>query len=269
MKSEQTAKRLDELILSPSQQQALAEVRRRLFSDPDIEVEEIVLYGSVARGEADEESDLDLLVVTAKPLSRAESHEKITHVVFEVNLRFDTNISTLVVDRDEWETGLISVLPIRGEILRDGVPYLRRNPSRRSTSTNTDEQRAEAVRRWWAMAQESLASAKLELEAGHYTFAINRIYYAAFYGVSAALFERRLSFKRHSGVRTALHRELIKSGLLDTEWGEFYDDLFRDRHEGDYNVFASFDREHVESQLVCCTQFLAELRPLITLPPQE
>ncbi len=268
MESEQTVKQLDNL-LSPNQRQALAEVRRRLLGDPDIEVEEIVLYGSVARGEADEESDLDLLVVTARPLSRTESHEKITHVVFEVNLRFDTNVSTLVVDRHEWETGLIAVLPIREEILRDGVPYFRRNPSRRSISMNTDEQRAEAVRRFWAMAQESLASARLVLEAGHYTSALNRIYYAAFYGVSAVLLERRLSFKKHSGVRTALHRDLIQPGLLDSKWGKFYDDLFRDRHAGDYNAFASFDREYIESHLARCTRFLAELRPLITSLPQE
>ncbi len=269
MKSEQTARRLDDLTLSPSQRQALAEVRRRLLGDPDIEVEEIVLYGSVARGEADEESDLDLLVVTARPLSRAESHEKITHVVCEVNLRFDTNLSTLVVDRHAWETGLISVLPIRDEILRDGVPYFRRNPSRRPTIMNTDEQRAAAVRRFWAMAQESLASAQRELEAGAYSFALNRIYYAAFYGVSAALLERRLSFKKHSGVRSTFHREFIKSGLLDKEWGRLYDQLFEERLAGDYIAFTSFEREHVESRLAQYTRFLAELRPLIALLPQE
>jgi hypothetical protein len=33
----------------------------------------------------------------------------------------ETNFSTLVVDLDTWETGIISVLPLREEILRDGV----------------------------------------------------------------------------------------------------------------------------------------------------
>jgi len=49
------------------------------------------------------------------------------------------------------------------------------------------EQIEEVVRYWWTNAEESLASARRELEAGAYLFAINRIYYAAFYGVSAAL----------------------------------------------------------------------------------
>jgi predicted nucleotidyltransferase len=79
-----------------------------------------VLFGSLARGQADEESDVDLLVVTARRLTRWERHE-ITNVVFEVNLRYDTNFSTLVVDAESWETGIVSVLPIRDEIRRDGV----------------------------------------------------------------------------------------------------------------------------------------------------
>ncbi|MBM4086568.1 MAG: HEPN domain-containing protein, partial [Planctomycetes bacterium] len=74
-----------------------------------------------------------------------------------------------------------------------------------------EEWRPEVVRYWWFKAEESLASARRELDAGANSFAMNRIYYAAFYGVSAALLERRQSFKKHSGVRAAFHREFIKS----------------------------------------------------------
>jgi predicted nucleotidyltransferase len=113
-------KRLEDVSLTSDQHQALGELRRRLFAE--FNVTNLVLFGSVARGEADEESDLDLLIVTARPLTRPQRHE-ITDVVFEVNLRFGTNFSSLVVDRTSWETGAISVLPLRDEILQDGVPY--------------------------------------------------------------------------------------------------------------------------------------------------
>jgi predicted nucleotidyltransferase len=112
-------KRLDDITLAPNQYQALDELRRRLFDEFDVEA--MILYGSVARGEADEESDLDLLIVTAQPLTRLRRHE-ITDVVFEVNLRYGTNFSTLVVDRNSWEGGAISVLPLRDEILKEGIP---------------------------------------------------------------------------------------------------------------------------------------------------
>ncbi|MEK9136627.1 MAG: nucleotidyltransferase domain-containing protein, partial [Bacteroidota bacterium] len=80
----------------------------------------IVLYGSFSRGESDEESDIDLLVFTRLPLQRKVRHQ-ITDTVFEVNLKYDTNFSTLVVDRASWESGIFSILPVRDEILRDGI----------------------------------------------------------------------------------------------------------------------------------------------------
>jgi predicted nucleotidyltransferase len=105
--------------LPSNQHQALNELRG-ILSD-EFAVQALVLYGSVARGEADEESDLDLLVVTDQPLTRVARHQKITDMVFEINLRYSTNISTLVVDRNSWEVGVVSVLPLKDEILKDGI----------------------------------------------------------------------------------------------------------------------------------------------------
>jgi len=112
-------KQLDDLHLTQSQHQALAELKQRLLDDFD--VENLVLYGSVARGEADGESDIDLLVLTSDSLSRSERH-RITDTVFEVNLEHGTNFSTLVVTQASWESGAVSVLPLREEIAREGVP---------------------------------------------------------------------------------------------------------------------------------------------------
>ena len=43
------------------------------------------------------------------------------------------------------------------------------------------EKKAEIVRYWWDMAQESLEAAQRELAAASYNFAMNRVYYALFY----------------------------------------------------------------------------------------
>ena len=130
------------------------------------------------------------------------------------------------------------------------------------------EQRTAVVRYWWSRAEESLASARREFEAKAYTLAVNRLYYSAFYAISAALFERHRSFKKHSGVRAAFHREFIKTGLLEVKWGKLYDQIFQDRQEGDYLAFITFEPEYVESQLTRCTQFLDDLRPLVSSLPE-
>jgi predicted nucleotidyltransferase len=113
-------KRLEDVKLAPNEREALAEIRRRLFEA--LSIEQIILFGSVARGEADEESDIDLLVVTTEPMTRLERHEKITDTITEVNLQYDTNFSTLVVDKRAWEEGVFRVLSIKEDILMDGVP---------------------------------------------------------------------------------------------------------------------------------------------------
>lgn len=129
---------------------------------------------------------------------------------------------------------------------------------------SSDQRRTTVVRYWWSKAEESLASAEREMKAGSLGFAVNRIYYAAFYAVSAALLERQSLSKKHSGVRSAFHREFIKAGLLDPQWGRFYNELFEDRQEGDYVALVGFESEYVKKQLMRCGEFLTQLRSLIS-----
>ncbi len=103
------------------------------------------------------------------------------------------------------------------------------------------EATGKAVRYWLEKARECLASADDEARSGRLAFAVNRCYYAAFYAASAALLARGQRFVKHSGVRAAVHRDLVKPGLLSADWGRFYDRLFHDRQQGDYIEFVSFE----------------------------
>lgn len=109
---------MNETILSSMQSDALREIKARVTKR--FHVVDFLLYGSAVRGEAEPESDLDLLIIISEPVARIKRHE-ITDIVFDVNLQFGTNFSTLVVDRNSWESGLISVLPLREEIMREGI----------------------------------------------------------------------------------------------------------------------------------------------------
>jgi len=109
---------IQKLSLSSIQYNALQELKEQIIKR--FEVVQLILFGSVARGEADDESDLDLLVITKKLYTRIERHG-ITNMVFEINLKYGTNISTTVVDYNSWENGVFSVLPIKHEIQREGI----------------------------------------------------------------------------------------------------------------------------------------------------
>jgi uncharacterized protein (UPF0332 family) len=130
--------------------------------------------------------------------------------------------------------------------------------------------KTEAVRYWWEKALASLEAARRELEAEAYAFAINRAYYALFYAVSALFLEEGRQFGKHSGVRSAFNKEVVKPGRLKEEHGKLYNQLFRDRQEGDYVAFTKFDAPYVQGKIDSCERFLTNLRPLIkSLPPKE
>jgi len=102
----------------PNQYKAVTKLKKRVNAVFDIV--EMVIFGSIVRGESDNESDLDILIVTKLPMERAIRHQ-ITDIVCEINLEYDTNLSTLVIDQTAWQSGLYSVLPIHQEILAEGV----------------------------------------------------------------------------------------------------------------------------------------------------
>ena len=111
---------LDDTNLSVIERQALADLRARLFAELGF-VAEVILFGSAARGTADAESDIDLLVLTTYALDNWTRHD-ISDIIADINSEYETNFSSLVIDQESWRNGLISVLPIKTEISRDGIP---------------------------------------------------------------------------------------------------------------------------------------------------
>jgi uncharacterized protein len=109
---------IDEIDLSIRDRRAIedaAAVLRQRFP-----VAGIVLFGSKARGTDEPESDIDLLLVTSRGLTWRE-RRSVTEAMFDVEMKHDVVISTLIVSREDWSEGLYTVLPIKGEIERDGV----------------------------------------------------------------------------------------------------------------------------------------------------
>ncbi len=78
------------------------------------------IFGSKVKGTADEESDLDLLIMLPCPITN-EMRRQIIHKVSDINLAYETNISPLIVSEEEWKNAPLSLLPIHAFVEEEGV----------------------------------------------------------------------------------------------------------------------------------------------------
>ena len=73
---------------------------------------------------------------------------------------------------------------------------------------------------WMEKAYESLAAGRSDYTSGRLSTAVRNLYYACFYALTALLLKEGRSFKKHTGVKAALHKDLIREGILEPEWGD-------------------------------------------------
>ena len=114
----QPSRNFETLQLAAGDRAAVLEAARTLAQH--LPVERVVLYGSKARGDDGPDSDIDLLILTSRPLDMAEGFS-VTDLLQPVQHGQDCIISPLRLSADEWYRGVYQVLGIRHEIDRDGV----------------------------------------------------------------------------------------------------------------------------------------------------
>ncbi len=107
-------------------------------------------------------------------------------------------------------------------------------------------------------ANSAVGEAELLISGGFTMAAVNRLYYACFYAVSALLYSQGHSSAKHSGVVALFDRHFIKTGVLPREMGRLYHDMFDRRQESDYRDLIEFDSGDVQPWLVQTRDFVAQ-----------
>lgn len=104
--------------LAENEERALKQLRGELFARyPIIDFR---LYGSKARGEGGQDSDLDVMIEL--PAYDRVVVAEIDDIIYGINLEHDVFISALVFGQEELEEGPMSESPIYKVIQREGVP---------------------------------------------------------------------------------------------------------------------------------------------------
>ncbi len=96
----------------------LAEELRRKLGDKLLF---ITLFGSKARGDFDEESDIDVFIVVRNGSDLHQQKQVIIELVSELSLRYYIVLSPLVMDMSEYQWNLRLKMPLIHFIEREGV----------------------------------------------------------------------------------------------------------------------------------------------------
>ena len=80
-------------------------------------IEQIILYGSKARGDSVEESDLDVLIVTEYPVPR-ETKFLISDIIYNYELRHDIIISAIIVTQADYRN---KMNPFLMNVRKEGI----------------------------------------------------------------------------------------------------------------------------------------------------
>ena len=106
------------------------EMLTRVVRDTASDVEAVIVFGSVARGEAHQDSDIDLAVIAA------EAWEGRAHLQQLVHERLGNDCDVLHLTREQFTRAPKDREPVVAEILRDGVALVGAmpRPSRRKAS---------------------------------------------------------------------------------------------------------------------------------------
>ncbi len=121
----------------------------------------------------------------------------------------------------------------------------------------TAEERHDVVAYRIEKANKTLEQVKNIVAFKYWSLIANRLYYAAYYAVSALLVATGHKVKSHEGTTMQFSLHFAKSGIVPKEMGKLYHELFELRLTGDYSDNFDLTEEDVMPLLEPTAQLVA------------
>jgi uncharacterized protein (UPF0332 family) len=129
----------------------------------------------------------------------------------------------------------------------------------------TAEQRDALVAHRLLRAKETLDEVQqILLQNNLYNTAVNRLYYASYYAVSALLINQGYQSKTHSGTKQLFGLHFVKPGIVSAAAGDFYSEIFDLRQNSDYGDFVIFEKDEVLSLLQPAQKLIAGITEILS-----
>ena len=126
----------------------------------------------------------------------------------------------------------------------------------------TDEDRNAIVRYRIERADNAFTQAKANFQMGYVEVTANRLYYAAYYAVSALLIANGIPAHSHDGNISQFGLYFVKTGKVSREDGKLLNRLFTMRLTGDYSDRFNLSAEDVLSFIEPTGEFIKRVSSL-------
>lgn len=239
---------------------------RRLRDELNGQVHSIVLYGSVARGEVTDHSDIDLMALVEQK-SEALCN-RVTHLQMETGgLDLDYGyVQTFLVSAAEAQRYKVEPIPLMLEVARDGIPLYDDGAyaalRERVLMTGPDNERF--AREDLEMAEEMLRDARLMLDHGSWGSAVDRAYYVMHHSAKATLWGRPERMPHsHQGITIQFAAHLVRTGLADARFSAYLENGWTRRLYATYARRPQITEDTAQTMVRWAEEFLEWARELL------
>lgn len=125
-----------------------------------------------------------------------------------------------------------------------------------------DENRKDVVLYRIERAYTALEQAKLNVEINCLEVIANRLYYAAYYAVSALLIAYQIPAHTHEGNIQQFGLHFVKNGIVSRDMGKFYSQLFEMQLKGDYSDRFGLTDDEVVPKIQPTAAFIKQVSDL-------
>ncbi|MGF7031241.1 putative nucleotidyltransferase [Paenibacillus mucilaginosus] len=106
------------LQMNDNERTAVRDLLQRIKAD--FGVKRLLLFGSRARGEADQYSDIDLLVLTEKTKTTQDRY-RLSDISAEISINYGVALNCLYFNEEDWKNGESVNPQLKANIEREGI----------------------------------------------------------------------------------------------------------------------------------------------------
>ena len=127
----------------------------------------------------------------------------------------------------------------------------------------TEEEKKQIIDYRLEKSKRTLEDAQKVIELKMWVTAANRLYYAAYYAVSALLISNNINTKTHDGIIRMFNQHFVYTGKIDRELARQYNSLYTMRLTGDYGDCFDLQENDVLPLVKPAQTFIAKIWEMI------